>query len=129
MANELFTISKGDRSDKPNVLLVLTDGRPKLPRDEDFDYGILDNINEQLKVLTAWQWRIQGMDPGSRGAMVPLLFLDKNEARRAEKMLGGPPPSPPPPPSEKILDDRTSPLSQGLDTALLDVMFWACGMF
>ena len=96
MANELFTISKGDRSDKPNVLLVLTDGRPKLPRDEDFDYGILDNINEQLKVLTAWQWRIQGMDPGSRGAMVPLLFLDKNEARRAEKMLGGPPPSPPP---------------------------------
>ena len=53
MANELFTISKGDRSDKPNVLLVLTDGRPKLPRDEDFDYGILDNINEQLKVLAA----------------------------------------------------------------------------
>ena len=98
MANELFTISKGDRSDKPNVLLVLTDGRPKLPRDEDFDYGILDNINEQLKVLAAWQWRIQGMDPGSRGAMAPLLFLDKNEARRAEKMLGGPPPSPPPPP-------------------------------
>ena len=51
MANELFTISKGDRSDKPNVLLVLTDGRPKLPRGEDFDYGLLDNINGQLKVL------------------------------------------------------------------------------
>ena len=51
MANELFTVSKGDRSDKPNVLLVLTDGRPKLPRDEDFDYGLLDNINGQSKVL------------------------------------------------------------------------------
>ena len=51
MANELFTVSKGDRSDKPNVLLDLTDGRPKLPRGEDFDYGLLDNINGQLKVL------------------------------------------------------------------------------
>ena len=51
MANELFTVSKGDRSDKPNVLLVLTDGRPKLPFGEDFDYGLLDNINGQLKVL------------------------------------------------------------------------------
>ena len=51
MANKLFTISKGDRSDKPNVLLVLTEGRPKLPRGQDFDYGLLDNINVQLKVL------------------------------------------------------------------------------
>ena len=51
MANEPFTVSKGDRSDKPNVLLVLTAGRPKLPRGEDFDYGLLDNINVQLKVL------------------------------------------------------------------------------
>ena len=51
MAKELFTISKGDRSDKPNVLLVLTDGRPKFPRGEDFHYGLLDNINVQLKVL------------------------------------------------------------------------------
>ena len=110
MANELFTVSKGDRSDKPNVLLVLTDGRPKLPRGEDFDYGLLDNINGQLKVLATWQWRIQGM-------LAALLFLDKNEA---EKMLG------PPPPPEKILDQRASPLSQGLDSALLDVMFRVC---
>ena len=88
MANELFTVSKGDRSDKPNVLLVLTDGRPKLPRGEDFDYGLLDNINGQLKVLATWQWRIQGM-------LAALLFLDQNEARRAEKMLG---PNLPPPP-------------------------------
>ena len=95
MAKELFTISKGDRSDKPNVLLVLTDGRPKLPRGEDFHYGLLDNINVQLKVLATWQWRIQGMGPGS------LLFLDKNEARRAEKMLGRPPPPPSPLPVEK----------------------------
>ena len=111
MANELFTVSKGDRSDKPNVLLVLTDGRPKLPRGEDFDYGLLDNINGQLKVLATWQWRIQGM-------LAALLFLDKNEARRAEKKLG--------PPPEKILDQRASPLSQGLDSALLDVMFRVC---
>ena len=87
MANELFTVSKGDRSDKPNVLLVLTDGRPKLPRGEDFDYGLLDNVNGQLKVLATWQWRIQGM-------LAALLFLDKNEARRAEKVLGGAPPPP-----------------------------------
>ena len=113
MANELFTVSKGDRSDKPNVLLVLTDGRPKLPRGEDFDYGLLDNINGQLKVLATWQWRIQGM-------LAALLFLDKNEARRAEKMLG------PPPHPEKILDQRASPLSQGLGLALLDVMFRVC---
>ena len=84
MANEPFTVSKGDRSDKPNVLLVLTDGRPKLPLGEDFDYGLLDNINVQLKVLATWQWRIQGM-------LAALLFLDKNGARRAEKMLGDPP--------------------------------------
>ena len=116
MANELFTVSKGDRSDKPNVLLVLTDGRPKLPRGEDFDYGLLDNINGQLKVLATWQWRIQGM-------LAALLFLDQNEARRAEKMLG---PNLPPPPPEKILDQRASPLSQGLDSALLDVMFRVC---
>ena len=81
MANELFTVSKGDRSDKPNVSLVLTDGRPNLPRGEDFDYGLLDNINGQLKVLATWQWRVQGV-------LATLLFLDKNEARRAENMLG-----------------------------------------
>ena len=110
MAKELFTISKGDRSDKPNVLLVLTDGRPKLPRGEDFHYGLLDNINVQLKVLATWQWRIQGMGPGSRGGMASLLFLDKNEARRAEKIVGETPHPPPPPfPQKKNLDDRASP--------------------
>ena len=49
--------------------------------------------------------------------LAALLFLDKNEARRTEKMLG------PPPPPKKFLDQRASPLSQGLDSALLDVMF------
>ena len=53
--------------------------------------------------------------------LAALLFLDKNETRRAEKVLG-----PPPPPPEKILDQRTSPLSQGLDSALLDAMFRVC---
>ena len=52
--------------------------------------------------------------------LAALLVLDKNEARRAEKKLG------PPPPPEKILDQRASPLSQGLDSALLDVMFRVC---
>ena len=33
---------------------------------------------------------------------------------------------PPPPSPEKILDQRASPLSQGLDSALLDVMFRVC---
>ena len=32
----------------------------------------------------------------------------------------------PPPPPKKILDQRASPLSQGLDSALLDVMFRVC---
>ena len=32
----------------------------------------------------------------------------------------------PPPAQEKFLDHRASPLSQGLDLVLLDVMFWVC---
>ena len=50
------------------------------------------------------QWQIQGKDRGAR----PSLFVDQNEARRAEKMFFG---------------DRLAPtptaLSQGLGQALL----------
>ena len=126
MANELFTISKGDRSDKPNVLLVLTDGRPKLPRGEEFDYELLDNIIKRtIKGAGHLTMADLGHRPGEPGA--PLLFLDKNEAQRAEKMLGGPPHLPPP--EKKFWMTGPPPLSQGLDPAPLDVMFWACGMF
>ena len=34
--------------------------------------------------LSFIQWRIQGRSPGG---MTPLLFLDKNEARRVEKIF------------------------------------------
>ena len=55
---------------------------------------------------------------GSRGGdRVPQLFLDQTVARGAEKILFWNPP-PPPPPLSKGLDDRATPLSQGLDPAL-----------
>ena len=55
---------------------------------------------------------------GSRGgARVPPLFLDQTVAREAEKIFFWNPP-PPPPPLSKGLDDRATPLSQGLDPAL-----------
>ena len=75
MAKELFTISKGDRSDKPNVLLVLTDGRPELPRGEDFHYGLLDNINVQLP-LDNYNCHLTMADPGN-GPGEPLIFRQK----------------------------------------------------
>ena len=55
---------------------------------------------------------------GSRGgARVPQLFLDQTVARGAEKIFFWNPP-PPPLPLSKGLDDRATPLSQGLDPAL-----------
>ena len=62
------------------------------------------------------QWRIQGWGPG---AGPPPLFLEQTETRRAEKTLG----VDPPPPLSKGLVDRTSPLSQGLDPALLAIHY------
>ena len=57
-------------------------------------------------------------DPGERpgGGLVPSLFLDQTEARR-KKILETVPP--PPPSLAQGLDDRTPPLSQGLDSALI----------
>ena len=55
------------------------------------------------------QWRIQG---GAQGARDTPLFLDQNEARRAEKnVFGGRGP-----PLSRVLDDR--PPSEGLDPPL-----------
>ena len=48
--------------------------------------------------LSFIQWRIQGRSPGG---MTPLLFLDKNEARRVEKIFWETAP-----PLFKGLDDR-----------------------
>ena len=60
------------------------------------------------------------VDPGegARG-LVPPLFLDQNEARRAKTIFWG---TIPPPPS-KGLDDQASPLSQGLDPAVC-ILTW-----
>ena len=35
--DEMFTEAGGDRPDKPNVMIVLTDGKPTNP-DKDFDF-------------------------------------------------------------------------------------------
>ena len=68
-----------------------------------------------------------GHGPGEPGGHGPPLIFRQKRGPKGRKNVGGTTPLSPPP--EKILDDRTSPLSQGLDTTLLDVMFWACGMF
>ena len=50
--DKLFTVAGGDRSDKPNVLLVLTDGRPYgLPKNKNFE-EFSKNIAEDFKVST-----------------------------------------------------------------------------
>ena len=56
-----------------------------------------------------FQWRTQGR---GLAPAPPLLFLDQNEARRAEKRFLGDRPPPPPPPL----------LSQGLDPALISLV-------
>ena len=56
-------------------------------------------------------------DPGDAGG--PFIFRQK-WGPKGRKKVGTPPPP------EKILDQRASPLSQGLDSALLDVMFRVC---
>ena len=56
-------------------------------------------------------------DPGDAGG--PFIFRQK-WGPKGRKNVGTPPPP------EKILDQRASPLSQGLDSALLDVMFQVC---
>ena len=52
--------------------------------------------------LSFIQWRIQGRSPGDLPPPL-LLFLDQNEARRAEKIFWE---TAPPPPLFKGLDDR-----------------------
>ena len=50
--DQLFTEEGGDRPDKPNVMIVLTDGRPTKPKgDKNFDFKeFADKIAEDFKV-------------------------------------------------------------------------------
>ena len=62
------------------------------------------------------QWRIQRRGPGGPG---PPLFLDKNEARRAEKNFFKAD-SPPPPPYLRVwMTGPHHPIFEGLDPPLL----------
>ena len=48
--DEMFTEAGGDRPDKPNVMIVLTDGKPTNP-DEDFDFKAFSKeISKDFKV-------------------------------------------------------------------------------
>ena len=58
-------------------------------------------------------------DPGDAGG--PFIFRPK-WGPKGRKNVG----TQPPPPPAKNLGPRASPLSQGLDSALLDVMFRVC---
>ena len=47
--DELFTEAGGDRPDKPNVMIVLTDGKPNHPK-KDFDFkAFAKDISEDFK--------------------------------------------------------------------------------
>ena len=49
--DELFTKAGGDRPDKPNVMIVLTDGKPTHPNKE-FDFAAFaDETSKDFKVL------------------------------------------------------------------------------
>jgi len=51
MANdELFTAEGRDRPDKPNILIVLTDDRPKLPGGVEVDFNVFKDLSEKIKV-------------------------------------------------------------------------------
>ena len=48
--DELFTKAGGDRPDKPNIMIVLTDGKPHPKRVADKFKEFADNINKEFKV-------------------------------------------------------------------------------
>ena len=48
--DKLFTESGGDRPDKPNILIVLTDGKPNIPKKAKVDFKeFADTINKEFK--------------------------------------------------------------------------------
>jgi len=50
MANDdLFTAEGRDRPDKPNILIVLTDDRPKLPGGVEVDFNVFKDLSEKIK--------------------------------------------------------------------------------
>ncbi|XP_078352821.1 coadhesin-like [Oculina patagonica] len=49
--DKLFTAAGGDRPDKPNVMIVLTDGKPTLPNNK-FDFKTFaEEISKEFKVI------------------------------------------------------------------------------
>ena len=49
--DKLFTEAGGDRPDKPNIMLVLTDGKPTHPKKKKFDFkAFAKDIAEDFKV-------------------------------------------------------------------------------
>ena len=49
--NELFTKAGGDRPDNPNIMIVLTDGRPTHPDKKKYDFKTFaDEISKDFKV-------------------------------------------------------------------------------
>ena len=58
--DQLFTEARGDRQNSPNVMLVLTDGKPYgLPKNRNFAV-FSDNISKDFKVSTCYIFFYQG---------------------------------------------------------------------
>lgn len=58
--DQLFTEARGDRQNSPNVMLVLTDGKPYgLPKNSNFTV-FSDNISKDFKVSTCYIFFYQG---------------------------------------------------------------------
>ena len=56
--DEMFTEAGGDRPDKPNVMIVLTDGKPTHPKN-DFDFKAFANIiSEDFTVSVKSRYRV-----------------------------------------------------------------------
>lgn len=57
--DKLFNATGGDRPDKPNVMIVLTDGKPTHPRKKQFDFKVFaEGISKEFKVSILQLWFI-----------------------------------------------------------------------
>ena len=48
--DEMFTEAGGDRPDKPNVMIVLTDGKPTNPDEDSYFKAFSKEISKDFKV-------------------------------------------------------------------------------
>ena len=48
--DELFTETGGDRPDKPNVMIMLTDGKPHRPGKKKFDFEAFADLAKDIRV-------------------------------------------------------------------------------